>query len=94
MSEADADTHIHDEVPVTGSPIRRRREEYGELIFTASKGAVAVFTHPFLTVPSVAITLDTNGDAAPPYKTSVTINGFAVKFQSNYTGTVIWQAFR
>jgi len=68
-----------------------QREEAGTITFASSKNATIVFTSPFNTVPKITFS---NNDAAISvnYKSSVTVNGFTMKFLSPFTGTVDWYA--
>jgi len=59
--------------------------------FSAEKTKNVIFPKSFNIVPAVDLTLG-DDTTAPPYKISVTKNGFTIKFKTNYTGDVEWKA--
>ena len=63
----------------------------GTAIFDNQKTMNIIFPFPFSIVPAVDLTL---GDEhqTPPFRISVTKNGFTIKFKTNYTGDVEWKA--
>lgn len=63
----------------------------GTIFFSSEKTKNVVFPSPFSVLPSVDLTL---GDETlnPPYRISVTQNGFTIKFKINYIGEVEWKA--
>lgn len=63
----------------------------GNCYFGNEKTKNIVFDISFSKAPSVDLTL---GDETltPPYRISVTRNGFTIKFKINYTGEVEWKA--
>ena len=67
------------------------QSQNGTLIFTSQKMKSAVFATPFTSPPNILFSNNANTSNVN-YKTNVSINGFTMNFQTNFTGTVDWVA--
>jgi len=68
---------------------------FGTLVFNGTKSAEAIFARPFSKKPTITLTLDDSGSPSTPYKLAPTNgykSGFIVRFATNFTGNVDWQA--
>jgi len=67
----------------------------GTLTFDNTTTGVVEFEEPFFRKPSITLTLEDNAASTPPYKIKPRLgwkNGFVVRFQEAYTGSIDWQA--
>lgn len=65
--------------------------ESGLVIFSNERTKNISFTDEFDSVPSIKLTLEANS-VSQVYKINATINGFTIKFLTNYSGGVAWEA--
>lgn len=72
---------------------RIKNVDSGSIIFNSVNTKNILFTSTFSTIPDVNLTMD-GLIISPPYKINVTKNGFTVKLQTKYTGTITWTAIQ
>jgi hypothetical protein len=68
-----------------------KNEENGEMVFASQIFKNVSLQDAFEQVPSIKLTMNNNA-VSVPYKTNVTVNGFQIRFQTPFSGTVSWEA--
>lgn len=63
----------------------------GNVTFVSQKTMNIIFPSSFSIIPAVDLTLGEE-HGGPPFRISVTKNGFIVKFKTNYSGELEWKA--
>lgn len=64
----------------------------GRMQFTDSRIGIVTFMKDFNKKPNIQISLEDNGAEHVPWKINCNISGFTIKFKTNYTGYVTWDA--
>ena len=64
---------------------------HGEVSFSGTKKKKVKFAKPFTRIPAVAITI-ADASSQPPYRYSVSLAYFWIRFTNKYKGIVVWEA--
>ena len=63
----------------------------GEVAFSGTKKKKVKFVKPFTKIPAISLTV-ADSSSQPPYRYSVALDHFWIRFTNKYTGIVVWEA--
>ena len=63
----------------------------GEVAFSGTKKKKVKFAKPFTKTPAISLTVG-DSTATPPYRYSVALDHFWIRFTNKYRGVVVWEA--